>query len=154
MRYVLPTVRRAVLAAALGVALTVTTACTTDEPRREPEPPRVDRDTIAAADLGDRLTITARVVERLDDRSFVVQDVDLPVGGLLVVGRTATEVRPPILVTVRGAVGIFHYDTHSDGGLGPRSRYERFEGLRAVVATSVTVWGEPVASVAGSDGAV
>lgn len=46
---------------------------------------------------------------------------------------------------------IFHYD--SDGGLGPQSLYERFEGLRAVVATSVTVWDDP-ASVAASPGAV
>jgi hypothetical protein len=71
MTYVLPALRRAVLVACLGLALTVAAACTADEPEPEPRP-QVGRNTINAADLGEQLTLTARVVLRLDDRSFVV----------------------------------------------------------------------------------
>jgi hypothetical protein len=91
------------------------------------------------------------VVLRLGARSFVVQDADLPTGGLLVVARTAVDVRPPILVTVRGTVRTFRYETHAGDGLGPRSLYATFESQRAVIADGVTVWaGSALSSPSGS----
>jgi hypothetical protein len=123
----------------LALTLAATAACTADKPEPQPRPV-VDRDTIAAAELGERLTITARVVRTLDSTAFVVQDVDLPTGGLLVVARDSVDVRPPILVSVRGTVRTFHYADHANAGLGPRTLYEAFEGQRAVMADRVTVW--------------
>ena len=123
----------------LAVTLASTAACTAREPEPQPRPVP-DRDTIAAAELGERLTITARVVQTLDSISFVVQDADLPAGGLLVVAREPVDVQPPVLVTVRGAVRSFHYADHANAGLGPRPLYETFEGRRVIMAERVTVW--------------
>lgn len=127
------------LALTLAMTLAATAACTATKPEPQPRPV-LDRDTIAAAELGERLTITARVVQTIDSTSFVVQDADLPAGGLLVVAREPVDVRPPVLVTVRGAVRTFHYADHADAGLGPRPLYETFEGRRAVMAERVMVW--------------
>ncbi len=135
------TLRRAAVAAGLAGAL-LSGGCTREP---APEPPRPAEtgpaSTLARAAVGDRLTVTASVDRVVGDGGFVVRDVDLTDGTLLVLTRQAVEVRPPQLVTVEGTVVLFSYgDLDGGPGLGDAAGYRAFDGQKALAAGRVTVW--------------
>ena len=106
------------------------------EPSREPPAPV---DTIAASEVGDRLTVTASVTEVPPGRAFVVRDADLPGEGLLVLGDA--EVRVPVLVTVEGTVELFAFDRFRDRyELSDAASYRRFEDRKVLVADEARSW--------------
>lgn len=110
-----------------------------------PEPPRSagtgPPSTIARAEIGGRLTVTAAVDRLVDDGAFVVRDADLTDGALLVLTTTRTQASPPELVTLDGVVILFAYDgLAARYGLRAPEPYRAFEGQRALAADQVTVW--------------
>lgn len=134
--------RRAAVAAALAAAL-LSAGCTR-EPAPEPPPRPASTgppSTLARAAIGDRLTVTAAVERVVGDGAFVVRDVDLTDGALLVLTRQAVEATPPQLVTVEGTVVLFSYgDLAVEHGLGDPDTYRAFDGQKALAAGRVTVW--------------
>jgi hypothetical protein len=127
---------------ALALALATTSACS-GGPEGEPAPARPKyRMTIANSDVGERLTITAGVHRCLSGTSFIVRDVDLPVGGLLVVASEPVQIWYPVLVTVTGAVVVFRYANFADVLQGPGRLYEQFEGRKELLADDVHVWAD------------
>jgi hypothetical protein len=105
------------------------------QPTPEPSSTRIE-DTITATDVGDHLVVTASVTRVLDERAFVVQDVDLPTAGLLVLCRTAPPtLTPPDLVMVDGHVQQFSYPGFSPlyRLTGP-ARYRPWEKVKILVA--------------------
>lgn len=131
----------AATAAAL-VALLVTSGCGRDRVTAPPRP--VDTSppsTIARAQVGDRLIVTAAVEQIVDDAAIVVRDVDLTGGTLLVLTTEAGEASPPELVTVEGIVVLFSYrDLAGRHRLGDPDGYGAFEGQKALAAVRVTLW--------------
>lgn len=105
----------------------------------EPEPTRsAVLDTIAAAEPGERLVVTASVVTVLADRAFVVRDVDLPENGLLVLTTARTAFRAPDLVSVDGVVRQFSFESFKvPFGLSDPLPFQLFEGRKALVAARV-----------------
>ncbi|MFY1594802.1 hypothetical protein [Micromonospora sp. WMMD737] len=96
--------------------------------------------TVARAEVGDRLTVTAAVDRVITDTAFVVRDADLTDGTLLVLTTGASVPAPPQLVTVRGTVVRFsHRDLSDRYRLGSPGPYRAFEGGRALVAQELTV---------------
>ncbi|WP_147252498.1 hypothetical protein [Micromonospora endolithica] len=90
--------------------------------------------------MGDRLTVTASVERVITDAAFVVRDVDLTDGTLLVLITGPSIPAPPQLVTVQGTVIRFsHRDLTDRYDLGPPGPYRAFEGGRALVAQEITV---------------
>lgn len=135
-------VRRAAIAAALVVAAASAGGCTR-EPAAQP-PPRAaltPPSTLARAEVGERLTVTAAVELVVDDVAFVVRDVDLADDALLVLTSGTVEAAPPQLVTVEGTVVRFAYgDLAGRPGLGGPDDYRAFEGRKVLAADQVTVW--------------
>ncbi|SCL13583.1 hypothetical protein GA0070616_0185 [Micromonospora nigra] len=133
--------RPRLLAVALVAALSAVGCSDDPEPQPAPELSRKGpTSTIARAELGDRLTVTASVGEVVADGAFVVRDVDLTNGVLLVL---TPDVPPqaPQLVTVRGTVVSFDYDDLTDRyRLGGPAAYRDFEGRRVLAAEDVQVW--------------
>ncbi|MDG4752653.1 hypothetical protein O7630_17055 [Micromonospora sp. WMMD718] len=125
------------------MALLVTgCASRASEPQPTPEPtPTVRLGTVARAEVGVRLTVTATVDHVVAGAAFVVRDVDLTNGTLLVLSTDPAVMEPPQLVTVSGIVVDFSYRDLSDRyDLGPSGPYRDFEGGRALAADEVTVW--------------
>lgn len=135
--------RRPALTALLLVPLLVT-GCTGPEPEPEPslEPsPTSSLGTVAKAEVGDRLTVTAAVERIITDTAFVVRDADLTGGTLLVLSAGTSPPAPPQLVTVEGTVIRFSHRELTDRyRLGPPGAYRDFEGGPAVTAETVRVW--------------
>jgi hypothetical protein len=103
--------------AAIVVLFGLVGCSSSPQPTPEPSSTRIE-DTITATDVGDHLVVTASVTQVLDERAFVVQDVDLPSAGLLVLCRmTPPTLTPPDLVMVDGHVQQFSYP-----GLSPQYR--------------------------------
>ena len=99
------------------------------------------RDTVARAQVGDRLLITATVERVLGAGSFVARDVDLPPEGLLVIVDIAPDgLRSTVLVQVDGVVAIFRVRDFPEIVAGDASPYGPFEGKKALVAARVRVW--------------
>jgi hypothetical protein len=135
--------RRATIAAVLVAALYVS-GCNRDLTAETPPRPASTSppSTLARTAIGDRLTVTAAVERIVDDRAFVVRDVDLTAGALLVLTRQVVDMTPPQLVTVEGTVILFSYgDLAVEHGLGDDlDTYRAFDGQKALVAGQVTVW--------------
>ncbi|MEV1155980.1 hypothetical protein AB0J27_11315 [Micromonospora chokoriensis] len=110
------------------------------QPSREPAPTTAPG-TVARAEVGDQLTVTASVERVITDSAFVVRDVDLTDGTLLVLSTGLSVPAAPQLVTVEGTVIRFsHRDLTGRYQLGPPGPYRAFEGGRALVARELTVW--------------
>ncbi|MEU7932371.1 hypothetical protein [Micromonospora echinofusca] len=129
--------------AALPAVVLLVTGCTNPPaaPQPSPEPvPTTRPGTVARAEVGDRLTVTATVDRVISDTAFVVRDVDLTDGILLVLTTGPSAPAPPQLVTVRGTVIRFsHRDLDDRYRLGSPGPYRVFEGGRALVAYELTV---------------
>lgn len=135
--------RRRQLAALSAVALLVTgCAGRPADPQPTPEPTSTVRlGTVARAEVGARLTVTATVDRVITGTAFVVRDVDFTDGTLLVLSTGKATAEPPQLVTVVGTVIDFSYRDLSDRyQLGPSGAYRDFEGGPALAAEDVTVW--------------
>ncbi|MEV1142122.1 hypothetical protein [Micromonospora sp. NPDC049799] len=130
--------------AALSAVILLTAGCTNPPavPQPSPEPaPATRLGTIARAEVGDRLTVTATVDRVIADRAFVVRDVDLTNGILLVLSAGPSAPAPPQLVTVQGTVIRFsHRDLADHYALGPPGPYRAFEGRPALVAQALRTW--------------
>jgi hypothetical protein len=139
---------------ALALVVATTSACS-GGPEEKPAPagPKY-RMTIANADVGARLTITAGVHRCLSGSSFVVRDADLPIGGLLVLAREPVEVWYPVLVTVTGSVVVFRYADFAPATLGPSVLYGKFQGRKAIRADEVRVWADATQPSTASEQAV
>lgn len=136
-------VRRVAINAGLVLAALPSAGCTWDPaPQPSPRPASTSpSSTMARAEIGDRLTVTAAVERVVDDAAFVVWDVDLADDSLLVLTRQVVEAAPPQLVTVEGTVVRFSYrDLLGRPGLGDPDAYRSFEGRKALAADQVTVW--------------
>lgn len=130
--------------AALAPVVLLAVACThpdtTPEPRPDPEA-ATQAGTVARAEVGDRLTVTATVEQVITENAFVVRDADLTDGTLLVLSTGHSAPAPPQLVTVVGTVVPFlHRDLSGRYHLGSAGPYRTFEGGRALAAQEVTVW--------------
>ena len=113
-----------------------------EDPQPTPEPASTVRlGTVARAEVGARLTVTATVGRVITGTAIVVRDVDFTDGTLLVLSADPVTAEPPQLVTVSGTVVDFPYRARSDRyELGPAAAYRDIEGGRALVAEDVTVW--------------
>jgi hypothetical protein len=131
------------------VAWSATMACTPAD--RTPVPagssetpvaaPSVTLRTIADSPIGAGLTITAVLTAVLSERSFIVDDVDLPDQGLLVLGNLPDGAQPRDLLTVRGVIAAFdfeHFATTYD--LDQEARYRPFHDRKILVAHDVRSW--------------
>ncbi|MEV4766791.1 hypothetical protein AB0J89_29580 [Micromonospora chokoriensis] len=131
-------------AATLSAVVLLAGGCTgePEAPRPSPVPtPTTAPGTVARAEVGDQLTVTASVEQVITDGAFVVRDVDLTDGTLLVLSTGLTVPAAPQLVTVEGTVIRFsHRDLTGRYHLGPPGPYRAFEGGRALVARELTVW--------------
>lgn len=129
--------------AVLPAVVLLVTGCTSPPaaPRPSPAPlPTTRPGTVARAEVGDRLTVTAAVDRVITDTAFVVRDADLTDGTLLVLTAGPSAPAPPQLVTVRGTVIRFaHRDLSDRYRLGSPGPYRAFEGGRALVAQELTV---------------
>jgi hypothetical protein len=129
------------LVAALAVFMALAGCGTGDrEPEPEPEPSHTSQlNTIADAEEGERLVITASVVAVLSDRALVVHDVDLPEHGLLVLTPVvAATMRAPDLVMVDGLVQRFTFSAFQvPFALEEPAVYQPFEGRKALVAAEI-----------------
>jgi hypothetical protein len=97
--------------------------------------------TIADSQIGDRVTVTAVLATVVSERSFVVQDVDLPDLGLLTLGNLPKRASPPDLLTMRGVIATFDFDRLAwTYGLVPDSRYEKFLNQKILIAHDVRSW--------------
>ncbi|WP_431932233.1 hypothetical protein [Micromonospora sp. RP3T] len=112
------------------------------DPQPTPEPTATVRlGTVARAEVGARLTVTASIERVLTRAAFVVRDADLTQGRLLVLSGDPAPAEPPQLVTVSGTVIEFSYrDLSARYDLGSLGPYRNFEGGRALVAEEVTIW--------------
>ncbi|MEU1968630.1 hypothetical protein ABZ541_23285 [Micromonospora sediminicola] len=130
--------------AALSTAAVLVAGCASrpEDPQPTPEPTSTVRlGTVARAEVGARLTVTATVDRVITGTAFVVRDVDFTDGTLLVLSVDPASAEPPQLVTVTGTVVDFSYRDLSDRyELGPSGAYRDFEGGRALAAEDVTVW--------------
>jgi hypothetical protein len=111
-------------------------------PERTPSDTRATApsDTVSRARLGARLVVTAAVVKRFGAYALVVEDVDLPTGGLLVFARHPVDADPPVLVTAAGTVAVFRGTDFAPDQLDDRRLFAPFEGRRALLAAEVKVW--------------
>ncbi|GAA3777945.1 hypothetical protein [Micromonospora maritima] len=128
---------------ALSAATLLVAGCAGEpDPQPSPEPTATVRlGTVARAEVGTRLTVTATVDRVVTGTAFVVRDVDFTDGTLLVLSTGKVTAEPPQLVTVVGTVVDFSYRDLSDRyALGPPDAYREFEGGRALSAEDVTVW--------------
>ncbi|MEU8214014.1 hypothetical protein AB0B85_32970 [Micromonospora sp. NPDC049044] len=94
-------------AATLSAVVLLAGGCTGEPaaPRPSPVPtPTTAPGTVARAEVGDLLTVTASVERVITDGAFVVRDVDLTDGALLVLSTGLTVPAAPQLVTVEGTV--------------------------------------------------
>lgn len=97
----------------------------------------VGQNRVAAADLGERLNVTAIVEAVLAERAFVIRDTQLP-HGLLVLEPTAADVSPTDVVAVYGTVRQFNFDEfRAPFELPDRAPYQPYEGLKVLVAAEV-----------------
>ncbi|MDG4782281.1 hypothetical protein O7614_21705 [Micromonospora sp. WMMD961] len=130
--------------ATLPLLVLLTVGCTHPSTPPEPSPvpvPTTRAGTVARAEVGDRLTVTATVERIIGETAFVVRDADLTDGTLLVLTAGPSAPAPPQLVTVVGTVVSFaHRDLASRYHLGSPGPYRAFEGGRALVAQELTVW--------------
>ncbi|MBQ0906080.1 hypothetical protein [Micromonospora sp. U21] len=128
--------------AAIPVAVLLAAGCTGAAPQPTPKPvPTTAPGTVARAELGERLTLTASVERIITGAAFVVRDLDLTDGTLLVLSVAASAPAPPQLVTLEGIVIRFsHRELSERYHLGPPGPYQDFEGRRALVARNLTVW--------------
>ncbi|MBM0202427.1 hypothetical protein ACIA47_16075 [Micromonospora sp. NPDC051227] len=130
--------------AALPAVVLLAAGCTSSPvtPQPSPEPTLTTTPgTVARAEVGDLLTVTASVERVITDTAFVVRDVDLTDGTLLVLSTGQPVPTPPQLVTVQGTVIRFsHRDLTDRYQLGPSGPYRAFEGGRALAARELTVW--------------
>ncbi|WP_431918824.1 hypothetical protein [Micromonospora wenchangensis] len=135
-------VRRALVTVPMAALLI--TGCTDRpaDPPPTPEPAPTDRrGTVARAEVGAELTVTAAVDRVVTDTAFVLRDVDFTDGRLLVLSSDPVTAQPPQLVTVRGTVIEFsHRELSARYDLGPAGSYRDFAGGRALAAREVTVW--------------
>ncbi|WBB81259.1 hypothetical protein O7606_07745 [Micromonospora sp. WMMD882] len=133
--------RRASVALA-AITLFVAGCASRPDPPPTPEPTSTFRlGTVARAEVGTPLTVTAAVDRVITKSVFVVRDVDLTGGTLLVLSAEPITVEPPQLATVRGTVIDFSRRELSDRyQLGYSEAYREFEGGRALAAEEVTVW--------------
>ncbi|PGH42923.1 hypothetical protein COO58_19205 [Micromonospora sp. WMMA1996] len=126
------------------MAVLLATGCAGEPEHTGPSPeptPTVRLGTVARAEVGARLTVTATVERVITGGAFVVRDVDFTDGTLLVLSTDPVTAEPPQLVTVSGTVVDFSYRDLSDRyRLGPAGAYREFEGGRALVAEQVTGW--------------
>ncbi|MEU4426579.1 hypothetical protein AB0F81_38655 [Actinoplanes sp. NPDC024001] len=94
--------------------------------------------TIAVSNIGDQLTVTGAIERVLGPTTIVVDGVDLPKDGLLVLGRPRTGVRVYDLVTVTGTVARFAYDqmapTYELTGADP---YREFADRKVLIADEI-----------------
>ncbi|MFC4018484.1 hypothetical protein ACFOW4_11090 [Micromonospora sp. GCM10011542] len=130
--------------AALAAAVLLAASCM-DPPKASPPEPRplpaTPPGTVAQAEVGDRLTVTASVERIITDVAFVVRDADLTDETLLVLTAGPRAPAPPQLVTVRGTVIRFsHRELVGRYPLGPPGPYRAFDGGPALVAEEVTAW--------------
>ncbi|MBU8861528.1 MULTISPECIES: hypothetical protein [unclassified Micromonospora] len=134
--------RRALAALSAATMLVAGCARQPRDPQPSPEPTSTVRlGTVARAEAGSRLTVTATVDRVITGTAFVVRDVDFTDGTLLVLSAGPDIPEPPQLVTVVGTVVDFSYrDLSGRYELGPSGPYRDFEGGRALVAGDVTVW--------------
>ncbi|SCG16710.1 hypothetical protein GA0070610_2982 [Micromonospora echinofusca] len=130
--------------ATLPALVLLATGCTSPPaaPQPSPEPvPTTRPGTVARAEVGDRLTMTAAVDRIITDTAFVVRDEDLTGGILLVLTTGPSAPAAPQLVTVRGTVIRFSHGALSARyRLGSPEPYRAFEGGRALVAQDLKVW--------------
>ncbi|MDG4801439.1 hypothetical protein [Micromonospora sp. WMMD980] len=135
-----PGARRAAVALS-AIVLLVAGCAGRPDPEPTPEPtPTVRLGTVARAEVGARLTVTATVDRVVTGGAFVVRDVDFTDGTMLVLSAEPITAEPPQLVTVSGTVVDFSYRELADRyDLGPSGPYRSFEGGRAIVAERVTV---------------
>ncbi|WFF00255.1 hypothetical protein [Micromonospora sp. WMMD964] len=131
-------------AATLSAVVLLAGGCTDEPAAPQPSPvptPTTAPGTVARAQVGDQLTVTATVETVITESAFVVRDVDLTDGTLLVLSTGPSVPAAPQLVTVEGTVIRFsHGDLTGRYHLGPRGPYRAFEGGRALVARELTVW--------------
>jgi hypothetical protein len=129
--------------AAIPAVILLAAGCTSGPATPQPSPapaPTTAAGTVARAEVGDLLTVTASVERVITDTAFVVRDVDLTNGTLLVLSTGQSVPAPPQLVTVQGTVIRFsHRDLTDRYRLGPPGPYRAFEGGRALVAHELTV---------------
>ena len=93
--------------------------------------------TVAAADLGKRLNVTAIVEAVLAERAFVVRDPDLA-HGLLVLAPIASDISPADVVAVEGTVRRFAFDEFRvPFDLTELAPYQPYEGRKVLVAAAV-----------------
>lgn len=141
--HVLGGVLRGSLLSALWLVLIclMVTACTSSTHRDDsrPEPTRGPTvNSFAARQIGEQLTLTAGVEKMLETHAFVVQDVNLPVRGLLVLGDPPRELRAPDLVTVRGIVERFEFQRFAEPyALRDKALYTPFEGQKMIIADMI-----------------
>jgi hypothetical protein len=130
--------------AALPAVVLLVAGCTDPPPEAPPRPEPVSTrptGTVARAEVGDRLTVTASVERVITDTAFVVRDVDLTDGTLLVLSTARPAPAPPQLVTVEGTVIRFSHPEFADRyRLGPPGPYRAFEGRQALVAEELRSW--------------
>ncbi|MEU8230461.1 hypothetical protein AB0C12_12780 [Actinoplanes sp. NPDC048967] len=97
--------------------------------------------TIADSEVGDRITVTAVLVTVISERSFVVEDVDLPNRGLLTLGHLPEHSGQGDLLTMRGVIATFDFDRLAwTYGLVRDSRYEKFQDHKILIAQDVRSW--------------
>ncbi|MEU8327903.1 hypothetical protein [Micromonospora sp. NPDC048839] len=130
--------------AMLSAVVLLVGGCTGEPAAPQPSPvptPTTPPGTVARAKVGDHLTLTASVERVITNGAFVVRDVDLTDGTLLVLSTGLSVPAAPQLVTVEGTVIRFsHRDLTGRYHLGSPRPYRAFEGGRALVARELTAW--------------
>jgi hypothetical protein len=137
--------RRSVPALLLMVCL-LASGCTGDDDEGSARPTHsTPPDTVAAARVGARLTVTASVVRLIAARAFVVGDVDLPPEGLLVLGDRPSGLRPDDLVMVGGTIQIFAFDrAETRYRLADPAPFAPYAGRKVLAADMVRSLAQPV----------
>ena len=120
------------------VAVAGCTSAGAQEPASPAKSSATPLNTVARADVGAELTVTASVERVITVDAFVVGDQDLPAGGLLVFGVARPGLRPTDLVTVRGAVERFGFSTFAPRfALSDAERYRTFDGHKVLIAEEI-----------------
>jgi hypothetical protein len=134
------------LPALLVMVCLLASGCTGDDDEGPVRPTRsTPPDTVAAARVGARLTVTASVVRLITARAFVVGDVDLPPEGLLVLGDRPSGLRPDDLVMVGGTVQMFAFDrVESRYRLADPAPFAPYADRKVLVADTVRSLARPV----------
>jgi hypothetical protein len=97
--------------------------------------------TMARAQPGDRLVITAGVVRVLSTDAFIVNDADLPPQGLLVLSPAVPNgVRQTALVRLDGVVTFFRSSEFPHLSLGDSALLRPYEDEKALIADQITLW--------------